>query len=171
MKTSRILCIMMGLGLLVSGCKPSEQTYSAAYQKAKTAVEQDGGLDGTIYEQMRKEAVPSATLADGTQVRMLSDYVKVVNDGKAEAVTPKRYGVVAGRFKQVFNAKAMRTRMIGEGWSNAYVVQTAEPLYYVVVADYDDIEAAAAAMNKLAGMTALGLKTPYPHLLRNAYVR
>lgn len=166
----RMFAVVACFSLLMAGCKPSEQTYSMAYQKAKAAVEEDGGLDGTIYERMRKEAVPSATLADGTQLNMLTDYVKVVTDGNV-SVTPKRYGVIAGRFKQVFNAKAMRSRLREAGWTNAYVVHTAEPLYYVVAADYDDVEPAAAGLKSLSEIKDLGLKTPYPHLLRNAYVK
>lgn len=156
---------MMAIAILaLSGCKTSEQNYRQAYEIAKNA--NTDGIDSTIYARIRQEAVPSAILADGDTIRMQTELVTLFKDANSP-VSAKQYGVVVNQFKQIFNAKALRNRLHASGYPEAYIVQTSEPLYYVIVADFDDVNQAGAMMKKLAKDTNLGIRPPFPWILRN----
>ena len=163
-KTSAILIGTVITLTALTGCKTSEQNYRQAYEIARNANTE--GIDSTIYARIRQEAVPSAVLADGDTIKMQTEFVTPFNDGQAPAST-KAYGVVAGQFKQIFNAKAMRNRLHTSGYPDAYIVQTREPLYYVVTADFDNVDQAAAFMKKISTDSSLGLRTPFPWILKN----
>ena len=165
MKKATRSFITIGITLLtLAGCKTSEQNYRQAYEIARNANSE--GIDSTIYARIRQEAVPSAILADGDTIKMKTEFVTVFKDDKSPANT-RQYGVVANQFKQIFNAKAMRNRLQTAGYPDAYIVQTREPLYYVVIADFDNIDQAGAMMKKLSKDAKLGLRAPFPWILKN----
>lgn len=66
----------------------------------------------------------------------------------------------------MFNAKSMRQRLCDKGYTGAFVVQTAEPYYYVVAQDYDDQSQAAAALKRMRANPPFRLRDPLPFLLR-----
>ena len=78
----------------------------------------------------------------------------------------KTYNLIIGQFKQLFNANSMRQRLRDMGYTDAFVVQTAEPYYYVVAQDYDDQSQAAAALKRMRANPPFRLRDPLPFLLR-----
>ena len=75
------------------------------------------------------------------------------------------YAIVVNQFKQVFNAKSLMNRLRDNG-NNAIVVETAEPLYYVIAGSYETAEEAAAAYHKIKSDKNIVLKEPFPWILR-----
>lgn len=150
----------------ISGCKTTEENYRKAYETARNANTED--LDSTIYARIRQEAVPTAVMANGDTIRMQTEFVTLFKDDRSP-VTARPYGVVVNQFKQIFNAKALRNRLHTSGYSGAYIVHTREPLYYVVIADFDDVEQASAMMKRVAGNSELNIRSPFPWILKNPY--
>ncbi|WP_290393071.1 hypothetical protein, partial [uncultured Muribaculum sp.] len=56
--TSLIIAAIAAIAML-SGCKTSEANYRAAYQAAKEKSDENSGIDDTIYDRIRKEAISS----------------------------------------------------------------------------------------------------------------
>lgn len=160
--SKRILVPIMAL-LLLASCKTTEQNYREAYEAAKQ--KEKAGLDSAVYDKMQQEALPKIEVVDGQSVRTLTAHV-MVTDGVGSAEQLRQYSVVANQFKQVFNAKAMRQRLAGLGY-NAFVVNTSEPLYYVIADSFADEKAAIALLDTLAKDSRIILKTPFPFILES----
>lgn len=169
MKTS-ILPIVSAIAVIAlsfASCKTNEENYRNAYEVAKQA--QDTGVDSTVYAKIRQEAVPTTVMADGDSIRMKTEFITATKsaDGSAPA-SVNRYGVVVGQFKQVFNARAMRSRIAANGYPYAYIVETREPLYYVVAYGTDTLDDAVAAMRRVAKDSSMHLREPLPWILQAA---
>lgn len=156
----RILMPIMAL-LLLASCKTTEQNYREAYEAAKQ--KERAGLDSEVYSKMQQEAMPKVVAVESQEVRMLTANVSVVQ-GLGETGRLQRYNVVTNQFKQLFNAKTMRQRLVGLGY-NAFVVSTSDPLYYVVADSFTDQKEAEALLNTLSGDSRIILKLPFPFLL------
>lgn len=153
--------------MAMTGCKTNEQNYRSAYEVAKQA--QYTGVDSTVYAKIRQEAIPTAIMADGDSIHIKTEFVTTTKPS-ADSAAPelKRYGVVVGQFKQVFNARAMQSRIVANGYPQAYIVQTREPLYYVIAAGSDSIDTAVADMKRVAADTSMRLRQPLPWILQSA---
>jgi len=150
----------------LQACKTSEANYRAAYEAAKAKQADDGGVDSTVYAAIKREAVPEVATADGDSVRMKTEFVKVTEGPDTMPVFA--YGVVVGQFRQVFNARAMRARLIGQGYAGALVLETREPLYYVVAVQAATLDAASVELRKISGDKQLVLREPLPWILKAA---
>ncbi len=61
----------------------------------------------------------------------------------------------------------MRTRLASSGnYPDAFIVQTREPLYYVIAATADTPQDAAAALQKVRNDQTLMLREPLPWVLQ-----
>lgn len=146
-------------------CKTTEENYRAAYQRAK---ENDrAGIDSTIYSRIRQEARPMQISIDGDTVGMRSEYVSVT-DGQPDATaeTLKRYNVVVAQFKQQFHAKSAGRRFVEAGYPGTFIVQTREPLYYVVAFSTSDVAAARDTLRKIQSAPPFTLQPDVPWILR-----
>ena len=169
MKTSILFPVaaVAAIALSLASCKTNEQNYRNAYEVAKQA--QYTGVDSTIYAKIRQEAVPTAVMADGDSIRMKTEFVTATKGAADKATaTVKRYGVVVGQFKQVFNARAMLSRISANGYPGAYIVETREPLYYVVAYGTDNLDEAAATMKRVAKDSSMRLREPLPWIIQSA---
>ncbi len=165
MKRSTPLLIAVILLLTAIGCKTTEENYRAAYQRAKD--NERGGIDSTIYNRIRQEARPMQIKVDGDTVGMRSEYV-AVTDGQTgiTADALKRYSVVVAQFKQLFHAKSVSRRFVEAGYAGTFIVQTREPLYYVVAFSSADIVAARDSMLKIQSAPPFTLQPDTPWILR-----
>lgn len=158
--------LIAALTLLTAiGCKTTEENYRAAYQRVKE--NERAGIDSTIYSRIRQEARPRQISIDGDTVGMRSEYV-AVTEGQTGITTEalKRYNVVVAQFKQLFHAKSVSRRFIEAGHSKTFIVQTREPLYYVVAFTTPDITAARDTLLKIQSAPPFALQPDTPWLLR-----
>jgi len=158
--------LIAALTLLTAiGCKTTEENYRAAYQRAKE--NERAGIDSTIYSRIRQEARPRQISIDGDTVGMRSEYV-TVTEGQPHITgeSLKRYSVVVAQFKQLFHAKSVSRRFSEAGYSETFIVQTREPLYYVVAFTTPDITAARDTLMKIQSAPPFTLQPDTPWLLR-----
>ena len=101
---------------------------------------------------------------------MRTEYVGYTENGGASREMLKRYNVVVGQFKQVFNAREMRARLQANGYPEAFIIHTREPLYYVCTATRQSAEEAAAAFDKIRNDKSIVLRPPVPFILRPAHL-
>ncbi|MCM1110541.1 MAG: SPOR domain-containing protein [Clostridium sp.] len=168
----RILIPIAAAALILgAGCKPSEKHYRAAYEAARQKQEETGGIDSTIYSAMRPQGRGSIVIAGADTLTVQTVAIGYPKDSGADASTVLRYNIVVGQFKQIFNARQMRQRLIGAGYEGALVVNTREPLYYVVAVSCATPEEAAAALKRISGDKSLTLREPFPWVLTPAHLR
>lgn len=153
----------------LTACKTTEANYRSAYERAVAGRGDD--TDSTIYTKIRREFTPGAMTYDGRTFPTGSQFVAVTEGGGGISESIKRYCVVAGQFKQIFNAKSMRERLTDNGYPGAFVVQTREPYYFVVAGSSHDIEPAIEIFDKLQADTALHLREPAPFILIPSQIR
>ncbi len=150
---------------MVCSCKTSEANYRAAYEKAVAARDSSDRLEETIYGKMRKQGATRTVDTGAGEAEVKTMPVKVTEGGGGENENLRRYNVVAGQFKQKFNALSLRDRLAGDGYPDAFVVETAEPYYYICVGSYSGLEEAANALVSLRDANLKGVKEPCPFIL------
>lgn len=146
-------------------CKTTEENYRKAYEKAVAARDEGTDIDSTVYGQVRRQADVRTVDTPSGPVELRRQDVAVTEGQDFGQDALARYGVVAAQFKQKFNAESMRQRMAAAGFDSALVVETAEPLYYVVVASYPHIDQAVATLETLRASTPVALREPCPFIL------
>lgn len=153
------------LPLLSSGCKTTEENYRAAYEKTIEARKEQTALDSTVYGAERRRMQSNVISTSDGPVEVRAMLVKVTEGGGGIPENLKRFNVVAGQFKQQFNALSLRDRLVDKGYPGAFVVQTAEPYYYIVAGSYIDAAEAAKAMEALKKAQPVAMKEPCPFIL------
>ena len=163
MKSFRYLIIAILGSFAVISCKTTEENYRKAYETAK-AKESDG-IDETIYNRIRREAKPAQVVIGSDTLSLKKEAVRVSADQDIPQERMKKYNVVVAQFKQLFHAKSMKKRMIEAGYPTAFIVQTREPLYYVVAVTTDDASEAAKALKTFEIDSPIRLVEPCPWVL------
>lgn len=169
----RNLLPLIGLiiAIAVTSCKTTEANYRQAYEVAAEQRREATGLDSTIYGRVRKSAVNSYLIVGTDSLPMRKEYIGYTDGGGSSRENVKRYNVVVGQFRQVFNAKQMRQRLIDGGYDSAMIVHTREPLYYVVSATASTPEETLEAWKKVTTDKNIVLKSPLPFILSPAHFR
>lgn len=174
MNRFRILPYAGGLfiaGLVaLTGCKTSEANYRQAYETAVTQRQDAAGLDSTIYSRIRNSAKTSSLVVDGDSLPVRTEYIGVTEGEGIARTDLRRYNVVVGQFKQIFNARQMRSRLIDNGYEGAFIVHTREPLYYVVTATSDTPADIYEAWKRVSGDKGIVLRAPLPFILCPAHL-
>ncbi len=167
MRKAAIIALVALTALLPTlyGCKTSEENYRRAYEKAVATDDDDMPLDSTIYGANRRQMNSRTVETALGPVTLRTHMVRITEGGGGIRENLKRYNVVAGQFKQLFNAKSMRERLVDSGYPGAFVVETAEPYYYIVAGSYATLDAAAEAMAKIAADGNIAMKAPCPFVL------
>lgn len=147
-------------------CKTTEENYRAAYEKTMAARQESTALDSTIYGAARRQ-MRHAELrtADGRSVEVRRLTLRLTDGQHPANMEFQPFNIVAGQFKQLFNASSLRDRLIAAGYSDAFVAETAEPYYYVVAKSTPDITAAADALEALKVKAPVKMKEPCPFIL------
>lgn len=157
--------IGLSLVLLTTACKTTEANYKTAYEKAIASREDDERE--IIYGGASRKPDRRVIVERGDTAEIM---IKPVTPVKADGTnTPqvKKIMLVAGEFKQLFNAQSMCKRLAENGYPDALVVQTAEPYYYIVADSFDSIAEAKNALGDIANNAPFPLKSPAPFLLRD----
>ena len=168
MKLYGIMAMTVLAAILIPSCKTTEKNYRTAYERTMAAQDTTHlDFDQTIYGRYRRDMRTSEAVIGGDTVATRIQRV-YITPGDSVPGKLKNYNLVVGQFKQLFNASSMRQRLRDKGYTDAFVVQTAEPYYYVVAQDYDDQAQAAAALKRLRANPPFRLRDPLPFLLRPA---
>lgn len=152
-------------GWLIS-CKTTEANYRAAYEKA--TADNDRGVtdfDNTIYSRIRNQMRDNRYTLDGRTVDTRIMRVKVTEGGGGIREWLGRYSVVVAEFKQLFNAKSMRQRLVDDGYPRTFIVENGEPYYYIVVNSSGDLLKMADVADSIRTHFPLPLKEGFPYLL------
>lgn len=160
-------CIAGIAALALAGCKTTEANYRAAYETAKER-SQTGDLDSTVYARIRREARPSTVKVGNDTLPLVTQYVKLTAEGASAGAPLRRYNLVVAQFKQIFNARSMKKRLVDAGYPEALIVETKEPLYYVVAESYDNAAAALGGLNTVKAAPPLPMRDPFPWILQPA---
>ena len=59
----------------------------------------------------------------------------------------------------------MRGRLAEGKYPSAFVIETAEPYYYVVIASYDDVSEARKALDEVRSSGNIVMREPLPFIL------
>lgn len=161
---------LMALAMMAVGCKTTESNYRQAYETAVAKNRDSSGVDSTIYAKIRNSARTSDLIVTGDTMPMRTEYIGYTEDGGASRETIGRYNVVVGQFKQVFNARQMRTRLQSSGYDSAFIIHTREPLYYVCTQACATPEEAEKAFVRVKDDKSIVLRDPLPFILRPAHL-
>ncbi len=169
MKSLTRAIILAAAALVAAGaftaCRTTEANYRAAYEKAVAARDEGTDIDSTVYGRVRRRADVRTVDTPSGPVELRRQDVAVTEGQDFGQDALARYGVVAAQFKQRFNAESLRSRMAAAGFDSTIVVETAEPLYYVVVASYPHIDQAIAGLETLRASSPVALREPCPFIL------
>ena len=158
MRKELLLWILLAV-LVLPACKTSEANYRAAYEKAVAGRDSLTALENTIYGRHRRNTTSSIAVVGTDTVEMISTPVAVTEGGGGIRESLKPYSVVVGQFKQLVNAKSLRERLVDAGYPRAFVVETAEPYYYILLDSFakrdEAVETAIRTRNDKAFPIAL----------------
>ena len=157
----RKLFFIAAAALLLAGCKANQAVYKKVYESA-VATRDSNSVDPTIYDHYREMA--------RQRIIKLGDveFVSFTREPEADPSLMQRYNVVVASFKQIFNARRMRDRLSTVGYQTPFIVQTREPLYYVVASTANSAQAALDALRHVEADSNLRLKKPMPFVLMPA---
>lgn len=162
------LVIILAALTALAACKTSESAYRAAYERAVAGGDSTRAVESTIYAANRNAGGSSMMVVAGDTFEIRTRRVAVTEGGGGIRESLRPYSVVAGQFKQLFNARSMRNRLADGGYPGAFVVETAEPYYYVVLSSHNDASQAAAAIRALPSDMPVAMKKPCPFILHAA---
>lgn len=151
--------------LLLGACKTTEANYRAAYEKAVAARADQDSIEATIYGKERLKQQQRVVSTPDGDVPVTAQLVRVTDEGGGLPQNLKRFNVVVGQFKQLFNAKSLRERLVDAGYPSAFVVETGEPYYYIVLESFGDAAAAKRALDAFAKSAPIQMKAPCPFIL------
>ena len=164
MKIIKICSAILIFMLMVVSCRTTEKNYRQAYELAKgTGTIQDTLIANLIAE----DQAPVEVEVAGRIMKMRKEYVSIVADKGVSKEMLKRFNVVVGRFKQLFNARSMATRMSSLGY-NSFVVVDRTTSYFVVAAATDIPDEALVLYEKVLSDNRVVYKAPFPWVLEPA---
>lgn len=165
MRKGRIVIFLLAVAAAVTGCRTTEANYRAAYEKTMQARAEQDSLESTVYGRERRSMQTRTIDTPDGPVPVVARLVRVTDGGGGIPENLRRYNVVVGQFKQLFNAKSMRNRLADSGYPGAFVVETGEPYYYIVLASFSDAAEAHKAMERFAASGKFAMKEPCPFIL------
>lgn len=124
-------------------CKTTEKNYKSAYDIA--VQKNKDGIDENTYNKIINESKAPVTVIGNDSVRMKTEFIKIT-DGNPEEL--KKYSIVVGQFKQIFNARSFRDRLKSNKYPS-YVVENRDSTYYVIAQGFDDETEAALYLKNI----------------------
>lgn len=149
---------------LLAGCKTNEANYRQAYEVAKQKYENTDTVS-TGSHRLQQYAQPHAVAIGTDTLMVLTEPLNAVSGEGMTSSQIKHYNVVAGRFRQIFNARQMRQRLMGAGYGATAILASPMPLYYVVTLSTDTASQAAAEVRKLEADSTLKFRDPLPFVI------
>ena len=160
--------ILMAIALIALGfvaCKPTENNYRKAYERTIARDSVRTPFEQTIYGRYRRDVQTIPMHAGTDTVNVHSTRVYLTDGEGARREQMRKFCVVIAEFKQLLNARSIRDRFKAAGYADAFIVQTAEPYYYVIAASYPTLADALTLKNHLTQSTPVALKAPCPYIL------
>lgn len=157
----------VAIAIAATACRTNEANYRAAYDKAIAGREDAAPIDSTIYGKVRRQMHTTMIVAGGDSAEMRAMPVNPTpeEDGRPTSI-PQPYGVVAGQFKTLFNARSLCARLHEAGYADASIVNTAEPYYYIVASWQPDGAKAISALRALQKDAPVTMREPLPFILK-----
>lgn len=165
MKLSRIFIFAIVSALALTACKTTEANYRQAYERTVAARAEQDSIEQTIYGRERRNMTERTVSTPTGDVAVRTQMVRVTENGGGIPENLRRYCVVVGQFKQLFNATSMRNRLADSSFPSAFVVETSEPYYFVVAASFSDVSQAAEELEKIKKNMKIKTKAPCPFIL------
>lgn len=163
MKKLLLICLAI-IGLCA--CKTTEANYRAAYERAAAARDGADPLEGTIYGASRRNTPQATVTMEGDTTVERTIRVRVTEGGGGITENLRPFSVAIAGFKQAFNAKSLRNRLADDGYPAAFVVETAEPYYYVILSSHSTrAEAMRALTASKTDSLPVPLKRDYPFII------
>lgn len=163
----KIIVFLCSFAILTTGCRTSEANYRAAYERTMEARRAEQSVDSTIYGDVRRQSnTRTIEVRSGVSTDMRTQHVRVTDGGGGSNDNLRRYNVVVGQFKQKFNALSLRERLVAAGYSSVFVVETAEPYYYILLDSFGELPEAYDAMKSFSSKSVVPLKEPLPFILQ-----
>lgn len=137
MKKIAIACTAIALVVGLGSCKPKKSAYRKAYEQAKQReiASQQESSNTLVYE----EPAVSKPVETPAHISVHKEKVSAL-DGDAL----KLYSVVIGSFQNPTNARALKDRMVAQGYK-AVLAKNEMGMVRVIVATFDTREEAAAS--------------------------
>lgn len=163
----RLLTFLLVIASLVAlnSCKTTEANYRKAYLIAKEK-QTDGG-DSTVTADLRGSFIPKPMTIGDVTLPVRTEPVILTSAENADPAAFKVYNVVAGTFKQLFNARSLRDRLREMGF-NAFLIHNRDRNYYIVAASTQVPAEAAAQLERLRKTEGVYFQPNFPYVLRAA---
>ncbi|MDE6467790.1 MAG: SPOR domain-containing protein [Muribaculaceae bacterium] len=158
----------------LTGCKTTEANYRAAYEKAVSYndVESDSlELNGIIYGKERRNMTQRTVESAAGPVDVVTQILRATEDGGLGERQMLTYNVAVGQFKQLFNAKSMRERLVEEGYKNAFVAENPEPFYYVIIQTTSSAAEAKQTLERVVADGKISMREPCPMIISRALLK
>lgn len=159
----KILTLLL-VGIFVTGCRTNENNYRSAYEIAKQKKEKsEENIPGG--SRLYKYDLPKETVIEGDTLQALRTYAGIVEGGNITREEMKKYNVVVGQFKQLFNARQMMSRIKDNGYVDAGVLVTRQNDFLVISNQLSTPGDALSAIRKVEADSMLKLREPLPFVL------
>ena len=158
------ILLAAALCALLAGCKTNEANYRQAYEVAKQKFE-NADTVSTGSHKLERYAQPHVSVVGSDTIKVLTEPLGAVRGEGLTSSQIRRYNVVAGRFRQIFNARQMRQRLIASGYGATAILASPMPLYYVVTISTDTVADAVEEIHRLESDTTLRFRAPLPFVL------
>lgn len=162
MKKILFIAVAIAAAISFNSCKTNEKNYKAAYDIAVNKKKAMDGVDSVTYGKILAEKKQATAIVAGDSVRLVTEYVNMVDDSPS---LMKKYNVVVGEYKQIFNARSFRDRLKAEK-KPAYVVMDAKHMYFVVVEGFDTSAEAAEYLKNIRKTVKMRIPIENPWILK-----
>lgn len=159
----KFLLLAAVAAMALTGCKTTEANYRAAYETAKE--KKSSGLGADVDNAIAKEEQPKETKVGDVTMPVLNTRLYAVAAEGANAVTPKIYSVGVAKFKQIFNARSLCSRLRDGGFAGAFVAVDREKNYYVLTGTTADSDEAAKLLTETERSEVFKAKSPFPAVI------
>lgn len=149
------------LGLMLGGCKTTEENYQRAYDIAKA--KKTEGLTAEEISGFRREAETPKTVYKGDSIPLKAMYVSRVEGGAD--IRAMRYNVIVASFKQRFNAMSVFNRLKDGGYPDAVVLSDKDARYYIGAVTTASLDTAVMAMKTLQSASPVAMQSGCPYIL------
>ncbi len=142
--------IIITVAMSVTGCKPSEKNYQAAYDAAtkhKQEMMTDDVIDMSI---VHLEDTPRRITTESGSAYIRYDYISLYSDKQSDTNQSdtkkrdmKKYNVAVAAYKMRANAEADAEQLTADGY-DAFVMQDGKSVLYVIAASLPTLDEAVA---------------------------
>lgn len=165
----KILALSCLALLAMTSCRTTEANYRAAYEATKAsqaaAESADDGLDDNTRRLLNlNNKQHQYVQIVGTDTLNITNIFAIMEEGPMEAAP--EFAVVANAFSQLFNARSLLKRLQDAGFTEAYIIKSRTPDYYVAAGGSDNVADIPAIRDALAKAGNPGSRKGFPAIVR-----